>query len=317
MRAIAVREFGGSPELMDLEAPTPETGEVGIRLLAAGINPFDWKIIDGVLKARRPHRFPLILGVDGAGVVDAVGPASRRFRVGDRICGQFLHDPVGTGTYAERTTVPESIGVAPIPSGMDPTSAAALPTAGMTALHALDTLNVPQGGTLLVVGASGGIGSFVTRLASARGLRVTAVARSGSGPRLRSMGAAEVLDYDPDHLLDRARGLHPSGVDGLLDVMSNATEFARLAQLVRVGGVAASTTFVAAPESPTPEGVTKVNLDLRPSAELMERLMTEVRSRHLAIPVERRIRLEEAPEAVAESRAGRAQGKTVIVLGSA
>jgi NADPH:quinone reductase-like Zn-dependent oxidoreductase len=315
MRAVGVRAFRGAPELLDAPVPAPAFGEVRVRMEGAGINPFDWKIVDGIFDGHRPHVFPLILGVDGAGTVDAVGPGVRRLNVGDRVFGQFLHDPVGTGTYAEYATVPETNALALIPSALSSWEAAALPTSGMTALDALDEVHLRPGETLLVVGASGGVGSFVVPLAAAVGLRVVAVARSTSHARLRGLGAAETIDAGTQDPVGAVRQAHADGVAGLLDVVSDASAFARWASLVRPGGTAASTVFVAGKLPGAVTGVRTLNIDLQPRASLLDRLAEGVIAHKLRSPVERTIALSEAPSAVAESRAGRSTGKTVIRLG--
>jgi NADPH:quinone reductase-like Zn-dependent oxidoreductase len=310
MQAVAVKEFGAVPELLELPVPTPGAGEVRVRMEGAGINPFDWKIADGVLKSSRPHIFPLVLGVDGAGTIDALGPGVVRFRVGDRIFGQFLHDPVGTGTYAERALVPESKAVGRIPSSISSWEASAIPTAGMTALDALDTLGLSSGQTLLVVGASGGVGSFTVPLAAEAGLRVIAVARPGSHERLRSIGATEAIDPSKPAAQAALRAAHPAGVDGLLDLASDGPTFARWAATVRPGGTAATTVHAAGPV----DGVRTVNIDLMPRAELLERVGAMVAGGRIRVPLERVISLSEAPAVVAEGRKGRLTGKTVIRL---
>jgi NADPH:quinone reductase-like Zn-dependent oxidoreductase len=314
MRAVAVRAFGQNPELMDLPASAPGAGEVLVRLAAAGVNPFDWKIIDGIFDGRRPHRFPLIVGIDGAGWVTELGPGVSRFRVGDPIVGQFLHDPVGIGTFAEFATVPESIGVSKFPPELSPVAAAALPTAGMTAVDALERLGLSAGSTLLVVGASGGVGSIATQLAASRGVRVVVVARASSATRLRSLGAAEFLEYVPDTLVERVRATYPSGVDAVLDLVSDRARFVEVASTVRQGGRAATTTFVADPVRTRPQGIESFNIDLQPSHILLDRLLTETIARHLSVPVERTVPLADAPAAITESRSGRASGKTVVVI---
>jgi NADPH:quinone reductase len=312
MRAVAVRAFRSPPELMDLPRPTPRAGEVGVRLGAAGMNPFDAKIADGILEGRRPHQFPLVLGTDGAGVVDSVGPSVTRFRVGDRVFGQFLHDPIGIGTYSEYSSAPETIGIARVPSGLSIVEAAALPTAGMTALHALDLLAVGRDQTLLIIGASGGVGSFATELAAASGVRVVAAVRAEAAERARSAGARDTVEVGPD-LADSVRRLAPVGVDGLLDLMNRTEAFESLSSLVRPEGRAATTVYAARAER-GPSGARLINIDLQPSAPLLERLATSVLEHHLPIPVERRVDLASAPEALAELRAGRGRGKTVIDL---
>ncbi|MGP8158460.1 MAG: NADP-dependent oxidoreductase [Thermoplasmata archaeon] len=314
MQAAAVSRFRNPIELMELPSPVVGRAEVVVRVEFAGMNPLDWKIAEGMYEGNRPHVFPLVLGVDASGTVEAVGPAVERFRVGDRIFGQFLHDPVGTGTYAELAPVPEAGSVIRLPAGITAEEAAALPTAGMTALASLDSLALPVGASLAIVGASGGVGSFATELAAARGLKVTAIARANSAARLRSLGAETVVDpssEDPPAAIARA---HPSGLDGLLDAMSDRTGFAQWAALVRRGGVAATTTFSADVEALQRAGIRGFNVDLQPTTVLLERLAQDVVEHHLTIPLERRVRLPEAPAALAELKAGRARGKTVVAL---
>lgn len=316
MRAVAARSFGAAPEVMDLPAPSPGPRELIVRVEAAGMNPYDGKILDGLLRPR-PHTFPLIAGIDAAGQVVATGPEVRRFRPGDRVFGQFLHDPVGTGTYAELAPVPETIGIARVPADLSSREAAALPTAGMTALDSLDRLSVAPGGAIVIVGASGGVGSIATQIASGRGIEVLAVARPRSAERLHRLGADTILDgSDPDWAAS-LRNRRPDGVDAVLDLMSDAARFAQNLRIVRPGGRAATTTYAAGPDLVPPRGVEVLTIDLQPSAALLERLTQEVRARRLGVPVERTVSLEQAPEVLAEIRSGRGAGKTVIALGEA
>lgn len=296
---------------MDLPDPVAGVGELVVRLGAAGMNPFDAKIADGIFAGHRPHVFPLVLGVDGAGTVEAVGSGVRRFRVGDRLFGSFLHDPVGRGTYAEAVVIPEGQAVTRLPDGVDPIVGAALPTAGMTAVEALERLNVRPGGRLLIVGASGGVGAFAVPLALAGGAQVIAVGRPDAQARLRRIGASDVVDPASVDLVDRLRSVAPTGFEGLLDLASDGPRFAALAGLVRPGATAATTTFVADPKT-APTGVTVVNLNMQPHSALLDRLAAEVAAGRVPSPVERVVSLEEAPTALAEIRAGRGAGKTVV-----
>jgi NADPH:quinone reductase len=310
MHAVGVRKFGAVPELLAVPVPSPAEGEILVRLDAAGINPFDWKISDGLFRDKRPHVFPLILGVDGAGTVSEVGPTAERFQVGDRVFGQFLHDPVGRGTYAESVVVPEGNALVLIPPKLTSAVAAALPTAGMAALDCLEDLQLARGQTLLAVGASGGIGSIAVPLAAAAGVRVLAVARAASQERLRTLGAAESIDVASPDPVGEVRRLAPQGVDALLVMAGDASDFARWAAVVRPAGVAVSTIYTAG-KIP---GIRAENLNLQPRADLLERLVRAVAEGKVRSPVERTIPLSEAPAAVAEGRAGNLSGKTVIRL---
>jgi NADPH:quinone reductase-like Zn-dependent oxidoreductase len=107
MRGIAVENFGDEPSLMELPDPQPGPGEVLVAIDTASINPIDWKVAQGAFREMMGHEFPLVLGFDSAGRVDAIGPGARRFAVGDLVHGQFWGDTVGRGTFAERVVIAE------------------------------------------------------------------------------------------------------------------------------------------------------------------------------------------------------------------
>src|SRR5918994_380035 len=109
MRAIAEEKLGGPVALMVLPTPEVRAGEVLIHVRAAGVNPFDWKVADGVLNDEKQHRFPLILGFDAAGVVEQVGAGVTQFSEGDEVYGYFSKPVIGEGTYAEYVVVPAAI----------------------------------------------------------------------------------------------------------------------------------------------------------------------------------------------------------------
>ena len=138
MRAVAVSKFGGVPTVMDVPKPTPRADEMLIRLTAAGVNPFDHTIAQGLVRGRAPHTFPLVLGVDGAGVVEQTGADVSRLQVGQRVYGMFLQPPYGKGTYAEYIAVPERAWVSRAPQGVPLAHTAAAPSAGVTALALIE-----------------------------------------------------------------------------------------------------------------------------------------------------------------------------------
>ncbi len=314
MRAIAVSKLGATPELMDLPKPTPGPGELLVHVAAASVNPFDWKIVDGALSGAMPHRFPLVLGVDAAGTVEALGAGVTRFAVGDHVLGQFLHAPVGTGTYCETTTVPEGIGVSRLPPVISARDAAAVPTAGMTAQQSIETLGLSKGQSLLVIGASGGVGSFAVQLAKARGFRVIALARASSVDYVRGLGATEVVSREEPDALERIRRSHSGGVDGLLDLASDAKAILAYTSLVRKGGIVASTVHAAPPEATAAGGFRSQNINLAPSSALLDRLIAEISTGRVQVPVTATHPLAEAVKVLAELRKGGGRGKTVLTL---
>ncbi|MFI5419088.1 MAG: NADP-dependent oxidoreductase [Candidatus Lutacidiplasmatales archaeon] len=312
MRAVAVKAFRGAPEEMDLPKPVPGDGEILVHLSAAGVNPFDWKISDGLYEGKRPHVFPLILGVDGAGVVEARGPGATRFSVGDGVYGQFLHSPVGTGTYAEYVAAPEKIGIGLIPRGIYTAQAAAVPTAGMAALNALDSLALERGQSLLLIGAAGGVGSFVTQLASTRGIQLIAVTRGEHRDYLHKLGATRVLDSTGYDFFDRVKLAYSSGVDALLDLAQPRAAFEKNLVAVREGGTVASTVGAADVPALEKRAFRAINVDSQPSPELMEMLSSEISSGRLRVPVDTQLKLSDGPSAIAKSREGTSRGKTIL-----
>ena len=159
-----------------------------MRVKASSANPVDNAIAAGMLKQMRvEYEFPVILGRDFAGVVEEVGSQVGGYAVGDEVFGFLLHaDPaVREGSWAELIAVPEDISIAKAPSGVDIAAAGAAPLAGIAALTAIDALDLSEGDTVLVVGATGGVGSFAVQLAS----RAGATALRPRCPRTRSISA--------------------------------------------------------------------------------------------------------------------------------
>jgi NADPH2:quinone reductase len=315
MRAIAIRKFGDTPELMDLPKPSPGAGEILVHLRAAGVNPFDWKVADGALEGKMPHTFPLILGVDGAGTVEEVGSGVTQFAVNDGVYGQFLHAPVGIGTYAEYVVAPETLGISISPRGMYDDQAAAVPTPGMTALYALDQLGLAKRQTLLIMGASGGVGSFAVQLASNAGI-TTLTGSRGTQNRdyLHKLGSSRFYDSSSMTFLEELQRGYPDGVDAILDLAQRGPDFERTLAAVRPGGTVASTIGAATDEVLTPRGLRGLNLSLPPSRDLLDRLAKEFAAGRLRIPLDQKVPLASAPDAIAKSRAGAVRGKTVLTI---
>ncbi|WP_406282144.1 NADP-dependent oxidoreductase [Embleya sp. NBC_00896] len=312
MRAVAVNEFGGDPKIVDVAKPTPGKGELLVEVAAAAVNPSDWKIADGMLATSMEHTFPLVLGTDFAGtVID--GDDDARFSIGDKVFGSVLRAPVGAvGSYAEFLTVPAN-GPLASAADLDPAQAASLPTAAGTALGLLEAGGIRAGQTILVVGAAGGVGSFLTQLAAARDVRVLVVTRGVGESRMGTLGAAETYDATSGIVVDKVRADYPDGVDALVDLVSDASDFAAYARLIRDGGIALSTQFVADPQELSHRGIEAINHKQNPTPTLFERLGDDLRARRITVPIEARLPLNDAPSAIARNRLGGARGKTVIL----
>ncbi|MCL7490131.1 MULTISPECIES: NADP-dependent oxidoreductase [Streptomyces] len=313
MRAVAVSAFGEKPQLMDLPQPEPGPGEVLVRLSAAGLNPVDWKIADGMFGDAMPVGFPLVLGSDGAGEVLAIGDGVRRFTVGDAVFGQFQRPEQGGGSYCELAVTDESR-LAHAARSVTYATSAALPTAGMTAYNLVEETRVTEGTRVLIVGATGGVGTFATQLAAGRGAEVIATARPAKAELMRTLGAAETVDHTAGPLADQVLAAHPDGVDVLIDMIGGPAEFAGLTRTVRDGGTAVSLIGSADADELTEHNLRGFNFVNRPSPQLLEILAGHVDAGRLTVLVGREVGLEEAPEALEASRTGRAQGKTVLAV---
>lgn len=315
MQVVAVSSYGASPVLMDVPDPRPGFGQILIKVHAAGMNPMDRSIAAGAWKSRFDATFPFIMGVDVAGVVEAVGTGATRFMPGHEAFGQLIVAPLGSaGTYAERVAAPEGANLARVPDGMDATTAAALPTAGGTALDIAEHLELVGGKTvMLIVGAAGGVGSFLTQLAASAGATVITVASAGEAGRLRGYGAAENVDRAAVSIAEAVRAAHPQGVDVLVDLASDAEGFTALASLVRGGGTALTTRYAADVDALATAGVTGTNFRVGMTPQLLERLADEITSGRVAPPPIRTVGLADVPGLLAKT-GDSPGGKTVITL---
>ncbi|WP_052230004.1 NADP-dependent oxidoreductase [Streptomyces sp. CT34] len=313
MRAVAVSAFGEQPQLMDLPQPEPGPGEVLVRLAAAGLNPVDWKLADGMFGDAVQAVFPLVMGTDGAGEVVAVGPGVRRFTVGDPVFGQFQRPERGGGSYCELAVADEN-SVAPAARSVTYATSAAVPTAGMTAYNLVEETRIGEGRRVLIVGATGGVGTFATQLAAGRGAEVIATARPSKAELMRTLGATETVDHTAGSVADQVLAAHPDGVDVLIDMTSGPEEFIELTRTVRDGGTAVSLIGSADADVLTEHNLRGFNFVNRPSPQLLDILAGHLDAGRLTVLVGREVPLEEAPEELAASRTGRAQGKTVLAI---
>ncbi len=314
MRAVVVTEYGGKAEIVDVPAPEVAPGRILIKIAAAGMNPMDRSIAGGVWKSVMAATFPMILGFDVAGIVGDIGEGTTRFGVGESIMGQLLLPPVGAfGTYAEYVAVSERATLTRIPSGVDPTVAAAAPTAGMSGLAIIDSLSPLDGKTVLIVGAAGGVGSFVTQLAVNAGAKVIANVRQENIARMQTYGVTEIFDIAAP-LAEIVARSHPDGIDALVDVVNDADEFATLAALVRNGGSALTTRYVADVDALAAKGVAAINFQLPASSELLERVAEALAANTIIPPPIKLISLVHAPAAFDGEGEPLFDGKTVIVV---
>jgi NADPH:quinone reductase-like Zn-dependent oxidoreductase len=216
MRAAAIDRFGPPRVLKVREVPVPQvsSSEVLIGLHTAGVGSWDADMRGGWWPAGKP-RFPLILGTDGSGRIVAKGSRVRRFRVGDRVYAYEFSNPKG-GFYAEYIAIHESK-VGRVPNILDLRKAGAVPVTGLTALQGVEALRLKKGESVLIHGASGGVGTMAVQFARLKGARVLATASGRSGTALvRRLGAEKAVDGKHTNLAAAIRRFAPNGVDAIL-----------------------------------------------------------------------------------------------------
>ncbi len=267
MKVTAIHRFGG-PEVLEPEeqpVPKPKADEVLIRLDAAGVGVWDPAVRTGEFQLGG-DRLPLVLGNDGAGEVVLVGSGVKQLQPGDRVYAYSMRG----GFYAEYVTVKEDA-VAKIPAGLSPESAGALGADGITALCGLEQLELQKGETLLIFGASGGIGHLAVQLAKRLGAQVFAVASGEDGVELvRKLGADEAVDGRKGDVAGALARFAPEGVDAAL-ILANGKGLDVALARIKAGGRIAYPNGVE-PEPEAPPNVSATAYDGEPSPERFARL---------------------------------------------
>jgi NADPH:quinone reductase-like Zn-dependent oxidoreductase len=312
MRAFAVPSFGAQGSIIDIDTPHPGAHKARVKVISASVNPVDWKTGKGYLKDFVEHRFPLVLGQDMAGVVDAVGAHVHDLTEGEEVFGMHGQQFMGRGTHAEYVIV-SSTSVAAKPNGIAADEAASIALAGITALMCVDAVDASAGDVVLIVGAAGGVGSFATQLAVQRGAHVIAVARSVNHDYVHRLGAESAIDYETGDLFENVRTVHSGPIDAIIDLASDGQTVRRLCALLRDGGTVASPVGTAPMDDPRIKGVFIVAQATR---ERLEDLATRVSDGSIVLPEIRTFDLGDAARAFAESEGGHVRGKLVLKVAS-
>ncbi len=299
MKAIAMSDFGASPTLHDLPAPQPGEGEVLVRVKAGSLNGFDAAVVNGYLKGMMEYRFPVVLGKDFAGTVEATGPNVQAFQEGDEVFGVVMKPELGDGALGEYVTSSENF-VARIPEGLDHATAGVIGLAGATAVDALNAIAPAAGDTVLISGATGGVGVAAVQLAAQRGAHVIATAKPGREKTMRDLGAHDTVDYTGD-LTAAVRELRPDGVQAVIHLAGDGVE---LAKLLVPGGRIASALGLTSDQLPDLD-VRAISIVASPVTATLEHLAGEVAAGKLTVPVQETYTLAEVPQALADFASGK------------
>jgi NADPH:quinone reductase len=301
MRAIGMERFESGPVVLDVAVPKPGPGEVLVKVRSASINGMDVAVAGGVLKDMMEHRFPVILGKDFAGSVEDTGPGVSGYKAGDEVFGTMpMKEFIGDGTFAEYAIISEDNGIAKIPPDLERSLAGALGLAGTAAAASIDAIAPSAGETVLISGATGGVGAIAIQLATQRGAEVIATARPGEAAEfVKDLGASHTIDFT-GNIAEQVRSIRPDGVDAAVHLAGDGP---RLADLVRPNGRFASTLGIG-PDQLGDKGVHATAVMAMQTPESLHRLATDVAAGKLRVPVRRTYALQEVPKAISDFAAG-------------
>ena len=311
MKAAYYDEFGELNQIKvgEMEKPEPEEGEVLIHVKAAGVNPVDAAVARGMLKDAIPAEFPVIPGWDVAGVIEERGHSARRFAKGDKVYAYARRPKIKHGTFAEYISIPESY-VAKSPDKLTMEEAGGVPLTGLTAYQSLfDAGKLKGGETILILGASGGVGSLAIQLANWKGATVIGVAGSSNQDYMKDLGADYTIDYSKGDVGEAVDTIAPDGIDMIFHC-SRGESLAQSHNRLKDGGRLISIT------NSDPKRRDDVHFQyvfVEPNAAQLEHLSELADSGKLKVPVSKTFTLDDAQRALQEIESLHTRGKTVIM----
>jgi NADPH:quinone reductase-like Zn-dependent oxidoreductase len=307
MKAIVINTYGNEDVLnyVDVERPEPKADEVLVKVHAAGVNPADWKIRDGMGESFG-FKLPLILGGDIAGTVEAVGNGVEEFKQGDAVYGMTLSSL--SGAYAEYA-VTKTDAIVLKPESINFEEAAAIPIGALTAWQAMfDLAHLSSGQRILITGASGGVGSMAVQLAKAKGAIVIATASGRNEQFVRALGADEFVDYTKQNFEEVVKD-----VDVVFDTIGNDTQ-ERAFQTLKKGGFLVTSAQPPSAEKAKEFGVEAAFVFCQPSAPQLAEINRLIDEGKLKVHIETVLPLTEVKKAHQLSQSGRTRGKIVLQI---
>jgi NADPH:quinone reductase-like Zn-dependent oxidoreductase len=305
MQTIRYHQYGGPEQLVLEQTPRPEVqpGTVLVRVKAAGVNPWDWKLRSGAMQQFMPVQFPYTPGIELAGIVEEIGPGASGFQKGEAVYGN------GGGTNAEYAIAPAG-GLAPMPRNLTFDESAAVPVGALTAWRALfDTANLQPGLRILVQGAAGGVGSFAVQLARWKGAHVIGTASAKNVDFVYSLGAEEVIDYQATPF---ERAVHD--LDVVLDTVGGDVQDRSL-QVLRTGGIFVTIAGMPPQEEAQKRGVRAAGVgpaDPARAGEMLRKISELIESGKVKVQVTNVFPLAEARQAHALSQQGHGRSRVVL-----
>lgn len=308
MKALVATDYVPLDQITvtDHPTPTPEPGQVLIKVEAAALNPLDLALITGAMKDIYPVDHPLVIGMDAAGTVAEVGEGVSGYAPGDPV----LAFAGFVGAVAQYTVASPGPLLARRPPGLDSLHAACIPESGLTAVCLLRAVRLAAGESVLVIGATGGIGLYAVQLAHALGSRVIATATADDEEYLRGLGAADTVDYRNADVVEETLRLVPDGVDVVVDLVNSGDGLMGTARAARPGGRLVSPLYGPDDLGGDVSAVYIGSFQAEPGD--LEDLAARAADGRLRVEIGARYSLDDAVQAVADFAGKHIRGKVVI-----
>ena len=308
MKAVRIHDYGGPEVILYDEVPRPEPAadEVLVNVQAAGVNPVDWKIREGLGREWFGHRLPLTLGCDLAGVVESTGDSVKAFKPGDAVYGYV--NLARCGAYAEYAIARESE-ITLKPQALDFTQAAAIPVGALTSWQALfDVARLTSGQKVLIHAAAGGVGHLAVQLAKAKGAFVIGTVSTKNTEFARGLGVDELIDYRATRFEDVV-----NDADVVFDTIGEETQERSFKVLKRGGGLVSAVS-----EPPEDDcqrhGIRGYMVAVQPNADQLAEISALIESGRLTPTVATAMPLENARQAHELSQSGHTRGKIILTI---
>lgn len=312
MKAAFFKEFGelDNIQIGEMERPEPDEGEMLVKIEAAGVNPVDAAVARGMLKDAIPTEFPAIPGWDVGGTVVENGFSARRFKEGDEVYAYARRPTVSKGTFAEYVALPESY-LAKRPKNISMEEAGGIPLVGLTAYQAIfDAGSLSEGQTLLILGASGGVGTLAIQLAKSVGATVIGVASKKNHEYMKSLGADETIDYSDGDVGKQVSELTGGSIDLLFHCSrGDSLSECMVAGVVKDGGKVVSIT------KSKPEDDWNVAYEyvfVEPNSSQLNHMAKLAENGKLKVPSTKTYSLDETAQALKDVETLHNRGKLII-----
>jgi len=306
MKTVRIHQYGDVDVLKFEEIPVPQiaSDEVLIKIHATSINPLDWKVREGFMKETNLHKLPLTLGWDCSGTIEKTGTLVTDFRVGDDV---YCRPPTERdGSYAEYIAVKASE-VALKPRTITYVEAASIPLAGIAAWETLiNKANIRSGQRILILRASGGVGSLAVQIAKARGCYVIGTTSESNLNFVKGLGADEVFGYEKMDFSE-----HLTNIDVVMDTIGGAVQ-EKAFKVLKRGGIMVSIINKPSFEFASKYGVRCEYVSLGPSAPILNELRELIDKGKVKPVVDKVYKFEEVKQAQIYSQSGKARGKIVL-----